>query len=120
VPTPEKARKTLLIQGLYYVATGVWPVLHRQSFEAVSGRKHDFWLAETVGLVTAAVGLSLCQASRSKTPSPEAKLLALTAAAGFAAIDLRYGLTRRIPPAYLLDGLAQLAFIRTGIGVHPG
>jgi hypothetical protein len=120
LPTPEKTRKTLLVQGVYYVMTGVWPVLHRRSFEAVSGRKHDFWLAETVGLVTAAVGLSLCLASRRKTPSPEAKLLAVTAAAGFAAIDLRYGLTRRIRPVYLVDGLAQLAFIRTGIGLRPG
>jgi len=120
VSTPEKTRKTLLFQGVYYIATGVWPVLHRRSFEAVSGRKHDFWLAETVGVVTAAVGLSLCLASRSKTPSPEAKLLGVAAAAGFAAIDLRYGLTRRIRPVYLLDGLAQLAFIRTGIGLRPG
>jgi hypothetical protein len=120
LPTPERTQKTHLVQGVYYVATGVWPVLHRRSFEAVSGRKHDFWLAETVGLVTAAVGLSLCLASRRETPSPEAKLLGLAAAAGFAAIDLRYGLTRRIPPVYLLDGLAQLAFIRTSTGFRPG
>lgn len=86
----------------------------------MSGRKHDFWLAETVGLVTAAVGLSLCLASRRKTPSPEAKLLGLAAAAGFAAIDLRYGLTRRIRPVYLLDGLAQIVFIRTNTGFRPG
>ena len=83
-------------------------------------RKHEFWLAETVGLVTAAIGLSLCRASRSKTPSPEARLLSLAAAAGFAVIDLRYGLTRRIQPVYLLDGLAQLAFIRTGAGFRSG
>ena len=45
--------------------------------------------------------------------------MGLASAAGFAAIDLRYGLTRRIRSVYLLDGLAQLAFIRTGIGSAP-
>lgn len=89
--------------------------MHRRSFEAVSGRKHDFWLAETVGLITAAIGLSLCLASRKKEPSPEAEVLRVAAAAGFAAIDLRYGLTRRIRPVYLVDGLLQLWFIKRAL-----
>jgi hypothetical protein len=113
--SPDSAKTTQLVQGTYYVATGVWPVMHRRSFEAVSGRKHDFWLAETVGLITAAIGLSLCLASRRKEPSPEAQLLGVAAAAGFAAIDLRYGLTRRIRPVYLLDALLQLSFLRRAL-----
>ena len=86
--------------------------MHRRSFEAVSGRKHAYWLVETVGLLTAAVGLSLCLASRRKEPSPEASLLGFAAALGFTTIDLWYGLAGRIRPVYLLDGLVQLAFLR--------
>lgn len=86
--------------------------MHRPSFEAVSGRKQDYWLVETVGLLTAAIGLSLCLAGRRKEPSAEADLLSFAAALGFATIDLRYGLARTVRPAYLVDGVVQLAFLR--------
>lgn len=36
-------------QGIYYVASGLWPLLHMRSFEAVTGPKRDKWLVNTVG-----------------------------------------------------------------------
>jgi hypothetical protein len=99
------------LQGAYYLGTGVWPLIHRRSFEAVSGRKHDFWLAQTVGAITAAVGLTLTLASRRKDASPEITLLGLGTAAGFAGVDFTYGLKGRISAVYLIDGVLQLATI---------
>jgi hypothetical protein len=98
-------------QGTYYLATGVWPVLHRRSFEAVSGKKRDYWLVQTVGLITAAVGLSINLAGPRKDVTREITVLRLGTALGFAAIDFTYGLTRRISAVYLADGAAQVAFI---------
>lgn len=100
-------------QGAYYLATGVWPLIHRRSFEAVTGKKRDFWLAQTVGAITAAVGLTLALAGRRKDASPEIAFLGLGTAAGFAGIDFAYGLTRRISAVYLIDGVLQLAIIAT-------
>jgi hypothetical protein len=97
-------------QGTYYLATGIWPVLNRRSFEAVSGRKHDFWLVRTVGLVTAAVGLSINLAGQREEATADTALKVGTAL-GFATIDLTYGLTRRISAVYLVDGVIQVAFV---------
>jgi len=30
-------------QGVYFLATGIWPLVHVQSFQAVTGRKTDNW-----------------------------------------------------------------------------
>ena len=98
------------VQGAYYLATGIWPVLNRRSFEAVSGKKHDFWLVRTVGAITAAAGLSITIASRRKESTTEMAALKLGTALGFAAIDLTFGLRRRISAVYLLDGI-QTTFI---------
>ena len=110
------------VQGAYYLATGIWPVLNRRSFEAVSGRKHDFWLVRTVGAITAAAGLSITIASRRNESTAEMAALKLGTALGFAAIDFTYGLKRRISPVYLLDGAIQTMFIAAHVllGDEPG
>jgi hypothetical protein len=99
------------VQGAYYLATGIWPVLNRRSFEAVSGKKRDFWLVRTVGAITAAAGLSITIASRRNESTAEMAALKLGTALGFAAIDLTYGLRRCISAVYLLDGGVQTMFI---------
>jgi cytochrome b subunit of formate dehydrogenase len=48
-----------LSQGSYYVLTGLWPLLHRSSFLAVTGPKVDLWLVNTVGALLAVTGLVL-------------------------------------------------------------
>jgi hypothetical protein len=43
-------------QAAYYLMTGLWPLFHRRSFEAVTGPKTDYWLVRTVGVLVAAIG----------------------------------------------------------------
>ena len=43
------ARRSIGIQAAYYTLTGIWPIVHRRSFEAVTGRKTDYWLVQMVG-----------------------------------------------------------------------
>jgi hypothetical protein len=102
----------LAIQSAYYGVTGIWPILHLQSFEAITGPKIDDWLVHMVGLLAAAIGVVLGSATlRNRIRSPEVVLLAATSAAAFAAIDLWYGLTGRIPPVYLADAVVQICLI---------
>src|SRR5687767_15962642 len=70
---PLSERDVAGLQAVYYLGTGVWPLLHRRSFERLTGKKTDFWLAQTVGVTVMAIGAALAQASASgrRRPPPE-------------------------------------------------
>src|SRR3954454_16909562 len=101
----------LRTQAAYYMATGIWPLLHRRSFEAVTGREVDFWLVETMGVTVAAVGAGLAQSERSAEPSPEMMTTALLTASGLGVVELIYVVRGRIRPVYLLDVAAEAFFV---------
>ena len=102
------ARATALGQGVFYLATGVWPLLHMGSFEAVTGPKTDDWLVRTVGVLVAVVGAVLVQAGRRGRVTAEIALLGAGSALGLAAIDVVYSLSGVISSIYLLDAVVEL------------
>ena len=130
-------RRAALTQGLFYVATGLWPVLHLRSFEAVTGRKRDRWLVQTVGGLIAAIGASLLVAARKPARSTQAapsepdewrpaedgrsgsttsgslavRTLGMASAATLAAADLVFVASGQIPRIYLADAAAEAALI---------
>jgi hypothetical protein len=95
------------VQGLYYLATGVWPLVHVESFMAVTGQKTDLWLVYTVGVLVAVVGSVLLLAARIGRITPEVSLLAVGSAVGLAAIDVVFVTRGVIPPIYLADAAAE-------------
>jgi hypothetical protein len=96
------------LQAGYYLSTGIWPLLNRSSFEAVTGPKTDFWLVRTVGLLAASIGAGLYVGTRGEAePSAEMRATAIAAAVSFGAIDLVEVTRRRISPVYLLDAAAH-------------
>ena len=106
------ARHVASVQAAFYVGTGVWPLLHRRSFEQVTGPKTDFWLAQTVGLTVAAIGIGLAQAvSRSRGVPAELRTVAATSAAGLALVDLSFVARGRISKIYLADAAAEVALV---------
>ncbi|HEU4681833.1 MAG TPA: hypothetical protein VFS51_08810 [Gemmatimonadales bacterium] len=110
-PTRWRAR-ALTLQSVYYLVTGLWPVIHFPSFEAVTGPKTDDWLVHTVGVLAAAIGLSLGVAVvRAQTQAEPVTTLAIASALAFAGIDLVYGLSGRISPIYLVDAGVQFALV---------
>jgi hypothetical protein len=52
-------QRLLGFQAAYYCLTGIWPLLHLASFEAVTGPKTDDWLVKMVGLLAAVIGATL-------------------------------------------------------------
>lgn len=104
--------RLLAFQSAYYGLTGIWPILHLPSFEAITGPKVDDWLVHMVGLLAAAIGLVLGTATmQNRVRGPDVVLLAVASAAAFAAIDLWYGLTGRISHIYLADAVVQVGLI---------
>ena len=99
-------------QSAYYVATGVWPLLSRRSFERVTGPKTDFWLVQTVGLLVTSIGIGLAHAARNEGErQPEIRSIGVTAAASLALIDVVNVAQGRISKVYLLDAVAEMALL---------
>ena len=101
-------RKLVLIQGFFYLATGLWPLLDITSFQGVTGPKTDLWLVRSVGVLVTVVGLVLVLAWRRRQLSDEIVVLAVGCALGLAGIDIVYSLAGRISAVYLADAGAEL------------
>ena len=114
--TPTR-RIVLLVQGGYYVGTGILPFVSRRAFEAATGPKREWWLVQTVGaLVTVIGGVLLSGASR-HSDSRELIGLAAGSATALAAIDVVYVARRRISPRYLVDAAVQAGLLG-GLAAH--
>jgi hypothetical protein len=107
----------LWVQGLYYLATGVWPLLSIATFQMVTGpktdhlvtgREADHWLVMTVGVLITATAVALLFAAWRRQNPPEAAVLAVASAAGLTAIDVIYVLRQAIAPIYLVDAAAEV------------
>jgi hypothetical protein len=104
-------RKLALIQGLFYLVTGVWPLLNIESFQAVTGPKTDLWLVRTVGVLIAVVGVVLLLSYRSRRITDEVIVLAAGCALGLAGIDLIYSIGGRISAVYLADAAVEIGLV---------
>jgi hypothetical protein len=104
-------RIIVLLQALYYLLTGLWPIFSIATFEAVTGPKTDDWLVRMVGALAATIGTTLLVASLRSSPNRESLMLAILSAISFAAIDIVYTLNGTISRIYLVDAVIQVVII---------
>jgi hypothetical protein len=107
-PTPNAAPLT---QGIFYVVSGLWPIIHLRSFERVTGRKTDRWLAQTMGGVIASIGVALIVGAFEKPPSRALQWLGIGSALALGAADTLFATRGRISKVYLADAAAEGAAI---------
>jgi hypothetical protein len=100
-----------LSQGIFYVATGLWPIVHLRSFEAVTGRKRDKWLVQTVGGLIAAVGGALLVGAFERREAKSLRTLGITSAAVLASSDIYFAAKGTISPVYFGDAAVEGAMI---------
>src|SRR5688572_174435 len=93
------------------MATGVWPLLHIDSFQAVTGDKTDLWLVKTVGLLVVVIGAAVFAARTRPTLFPETFILAAGSALALGAVDVTYSLRGVISKIYLLDAVVEAALV---------
>lgn len=105
------ARLLLGGQGVYYLVTGVWPLVSLRTFEMVTGPKTDDWLVHTVGVLAVVIGATLLVGARRRSPSAETLVLAGGAAAAFAGVELVYALGGMISRVYLADAVVEILFL---------
>jgi hypothetical protein len=99
------------IQGAYFLATGIWPLVHIDSFLAVTGPKTDLWLVQTVGALIAVVGAALVLAAVSGRVSWEVLVLGAGTASALGAVDVVFVARDVIPPIYLADAVPEAIFV---------
>src|SRR4051812_14944878 len=98
-------------QGLYYLVTGVWPLVSIDTFQMVTGPKTDLWLVRTVGALITVIGLVLLAAAWRGRQVPEVGLLAVGSAVALTAVDVVYVSLNVIDPIYLLDAALEVLLI---------
>jgi hypothetical protein len=99
-----------LSQGLFYLATGLWPIVHARSFEAITGKKHETWLVQTMGGLIAAVGAALLVGARDR-PSRSLTTLGIASAMTLGGADVVFAGKGRISPVYFADAAVEAALI---------
>lgn len=104
-------RATALGQGAFWLATGLWPIAHYRSFEAVTGPKEDDWLVKTIGGLIAVVGGALLVAGWRREVTSATALLGAASAAALAGSDVYHVAKKRISKVYLLDAAAEAPFL---------
>jgi len=102
-------RKVAAAHAGYYVVTGSWAIVHRKSFELVTGPKHDYWLVRLVGGLALAVGASLGAAAVTGRKSQDDRTLALATALAFVVADVHAA--RSMSRAYLGDVILHAVFV---------
>ncbi len=95
-------------QAAYYVVTGVWPLVHMRSFEAVTGKKREPWLVQTVGVLVTSIGASLGMAARRRHATAETRTLGATSAAALAGIGIWHRYRTGLRRIYLADAALEL------------
>jgi hypothetical protein len=98
------------LHGTFNLVSGLWPLLHMRSFEAVFGPKTEKWLVRTVSGLLVVNGLSLLKA-RTDTDADSARLIGLGTAGTLALIDLAYAPGGRISRMYLVDAAVEIVWI---------
>jgi hypothetical protein len=107
-------------QGLYFLATGIWPLVNIASFQAVTGpktdhlvtgREGDHWLVNTVGALIISIGLTLITAAWRSNVSFETIVLGISSAIALITIDVVYVLRGTILPVYLGDAGIELVIV---------
>jgi hypothetical protein len=89
--------------------TGLWPVIDITSFMHVTGPKTDIWLVKMVGLLTAAIAITLFSSYKNK--SVITKTLSIASALAYLSIDVYYYFNGTLSPVYLADAGVETVII---------
>ena|SRR5690606_11316904 len=109
----NSTKSPLLIQGVYYIITGVWPIMHITSFIQISGPKIDLWLVKTVGALIGTIGVAqlIHYFNKKVYLTMEIAFLSIASAVSLGFIDVYYTAIDRIWDAYLFDAVAQAVIL---------
>lgn len=98
------------IQGIYFLATLVWPVIDMESFMAVTGPKVDIWLVKTVSALLLPYTLICFWTAFGGKINFIVILTMVLVCWGLAFVELYYYFNKVIRWVYGADALLQILF----------
>jgi len=104
-------RPIAAVQGVYFLVTGIWPLVAVESFQRVTGPKTDLWLVYCVGGLVAVIGVALIASVIGSRISRETAIVAVGSALVLSAIDLIFVFRGVISGIYIADAAAELALV---------
>lgn len=110
-PSWRPSAYLLLLQGAFYFLTGVWPIVHIESFLMVTGPKTDLWLVQTVGALIAVIGAVMFAGAFRRRAAAEMFFLAAGGALALIAVDVVFVVRRVVGPIYLLDAAVETGLV---------
>jgi hypothetical protein len=99
------------IHAVYYVVTGLWPIVHMPSFLMVTGPKTDLWLVQTVGAFIAVTGFLIARAVLTRRFTRDLAWLAIGQAFVLLLVDVIFPLRGTISFIYLAEAPVELALL---------
>ena len=115
----DEQNLAMTFQGIYYVTSGLWPILHMRSFEVVTGPKRDKWLVKTVAALITAIGSTLLFSSAREPRSETARHLGISTALALIGVDSIYSIRGTIPKIYLMDAAVEAAVVAGLLSRRP-
>lgn len=112
-------RRVLIAQGVYYVLSALWPVLHFSSFARAVALTLQPFQAHAFAAVIAVVGGALVEAARREPPGPYPTTLGAAFAAAIAFVSLLWLPRLGAASVLLVDLIIQLAFATALILLYP-
>jgi hypothetical protein len=109
-----------LAQGFYYLASGLWPILHLASFMAITGPKTDHWLVQSFGLLVAATGVVFLWRGVHGGVDQATRQFGIATSLALAAIDFWFVCSGAISAIYLADGVAEVALAAAWLWAASG
>lgn len=103
----NKVKWLLRFEGIFYLLTGLWPLLHFRSFLEITGFKTDIWMVVTVGALLALNGLLYLVESRSRVISKAVVASAIAVPVILLWIDLFYVFSGVISSVYIVDAVIE-------------
>jgi hypothetical protein len=110
-PFNRMMRTVALLQGIYFLATGIWPIVHLRSFLAVTGPKTDLWLVQFFGALVCVPGLVLLHAAWIGALSAAVLIAGCASAIILLVGDVIFVARRNIGRIYLMDAAIELLLL---------
>lgn len=99
-----------MVQGMYDLLGGLWPLLHLQSFEQVTGPKSDDWLVRSVAGILVVVGIGLLYDASHHRLAAGMRRTAAGISLVLALVALISSTAGWVSWLYFIDGLAHASF----------
>jgi len=100
-------RGILAVHAIYFTITGLWPLIHYRSFEAITGPKRDDWLVKTLGVFILPIGFAVASAAARDRVTAELRLVVIGSSFALGAASAWYALRGRIRRIYLADAVVE-------------